>query len=140
MVQKTTTLLPNGCRLITLPGVQDERGFLTFAEGQNHIPFRIDRVFWIYGVPEGKERGGHAHRTCAEVVVPVAGAFTMVVDDGTLRVSVRLDSPQTGILIPAGVWCELKDFAPGTVCVVAASQAYDSEGYIHCYDEYMKQK
>ncbi len=113
--------LPRGCRIIEFPESADDRGALSFAEGAHQIPFQIERVFWIYGVPQGKTRGGHSHSESAEVVVPVNGAFSMLVDDGTHKAEVRMDSPRKGILIPPGVWCDLRDFAPGTVCVVFAS-------------------
>ena len=128
--------LPKGCRLIDLSVCRDERGCLSFAEGRKEIPFAIERVFWIYDVPEGAERGAHSHSECAEVVIPVCGAFDMMVDDGTTRATVHLDSPHRGILIPAGIWCQLSHFAPGTVCVVMASHPYNASGYTHDYDIY----
>lgn len=131
--------MPRGCRLIDLPERKDSRGCLSFAEGRKEIPFVIERVFWIYDVPEGAERGAHSHRECAEVVVPVCGAFDMMVDDGVTRTTVHLDSPCRGILIPAGVWCRLENFAPGTICVVMASHPYNAAGYVHDYSEYQGQ-
>ncbi|MDY5631838.1 MAG: FdtA/QdtA family cupin domain-containing protein [Bacteroidaceae bacterium] len=132
--------LPGGSRLIDIPIVSDSRGSLCFATNASEIPFPIQRVFWIYDVPTGEQRGGHSHRTCAEVVVAVKGRFTMTVDDGCSRCSVVLDSPSKGILIPAGLWCELSDFAPGTVVLVMASQAYDATGYINDYTLYKKER
>jgi WxcM-like, C-terminal. len=132
--------LPRGSRIIELPESVDDRGALSFAEGAHQIPFQIERVFWIYGVPEGKTRGGHSHSESAEVVIPVSGSFTMKVDDGTHKAAVRMDSPRKGILIPPGVWCELCDFAPGTVCVVFASHPYNASGYINNYSEYLTEQ
>lgn len=132
--------MPRGCRIIRFPESVDDRGALAFAEGAHQIPFQIERVFWIYGVPDGKTRGGHSHSESAEVVVPVSGAFTMVVDDGTRSIEVRMDSPRKGILIPPGVWCDLRDFAPGTVCVVFASHPYNASGYINDYSEYLTEQ
>ena len=128
--------LPRGCRLIDLPVHSDERGCLSLAEARREIPFAVERVFWIYDVPQGAERGAHSHCECAEVVVPVCGAFDMTVDDGTERTTVHLDSPCQGILIPPGLWCQLSGFAPDTVCVVMASHPYSAEGYTHDYAEY----
>ena len=128
--------LPRGCRLICLPEHRDKRGSLSIAEWGNGIPFAIERVFWIYDVPEGAERGAHSHNECAEVVIPVSGAFDMTLDDGTTQATVHLDSPHTGILIPAGVWCRLSGFAPGTVCVVLASHPFNATGYTHDYSIY----
>ena len=131
---------PEGCRLISIPSAGDQRGWLAFAEARSVVPFAIERVFWIYDVPAEARRGGHAHRTCAELVVPVSGAFTMVVDDGRCHRSVRMDNPCEGILVPAGVWCELIDFEPATVLVVMASQPYSAAGYVHDYQQYLQQR
>lgn len=128
--------LPRGCRLIDFRQCTDERGSLSVAEGRRQVPFAIERVFWIYDVPEGQSRGEHSHNECTEVVVPVHGAFDMMVDDGECRTTVHMDSPHQGILIPPGVWCRLQNFAPGTVCVVFASHPYNAAGYTHDYAEY----
>lgn len=128
--------LPRGCRLINLPEHRDNRGCLSIAEWGSGIPFPIERVFWIYDVPEGEERGAHSHNECAEVVVPVCGSFDMTLDDGAVQATVHLDSPHTGILVPAGVWCRLSGFAPGTVCVVLASHPFNAAGYVHDYATY----
>lgn len=128
--------MPRGCRLIHLPVHTDKRGSLSFAEAGGAIPFDIERVFWIYDVPQGEERGAHSHNECAEVVIPVQGEFNMTVDDGTTKCTVHMDSPHTGILIPPGIWCRLSDFAPGTICVVLASHPYNAAGYTHDYKEY----
>ena len=122
-------MMPKGVQLIQLPQNVDERGRLSYVEGCVHIPFPIKRVFWISDVPEGQMRGGHAHWTCHEVVFPVAGSFEIEVDDGTYARTFKMDDSSCGILIPAGVWCELRHFRPGTVCVVMASQEYDVSGY-----------
>jgi len=128
--------MPRGCRLITFQECSDARGSLAVGEARRQIPFVIERVFWIYGVPPGQSRGEHSHNECSEVIVPVAGAFDMVVDDGERRVTVRMDTPQRGILIPPAVWCRLENFAPGTVCVVFASHPYNASGYTNDYAEY----
>ena len=133
-------LLPRGCKIIEFPEQTDDRGALSFAEGAHHIPFQIERVFWIYGVPQGKTRGGHSHSESAEVVVPVSGGFNMMVSDGSLETIVRMDSPRKGILIPPGVWCDLRDFEPCTVCVVFASHPYNASGYINDYSEYLTEQ
>ena len=132
--------LPRGCKIIEFPEQTDDRGALSFAEGVHHIPFQIERVFWIYGVPDGKTRGGHSHSESAEVVVPVNGGFNMMVSDGAHQTIVRMDSPRKGILIPPGVWCDLRDFEPGTVCVVFASHPYNASGYINDYSEYLTEQ
>ena len=139
MIKDSTNSRFEGYPVVPIPSVWDDRGGLSFAEAERHVPFSIRRVFWIYGVPDGAVRGGHAHWTCAELIVPVAGAFTMVIDDGRERREIRMDSPDNGILVEPGVWCELRDFAPGSVLVVMASQAYDATGYVHDYAQYIKE-
>lgn len=140
MKNEITEEWPKGCRLLPLPEAADERGTLAFLEGGVQIPFPVKRVFWIYGVPDGKTRGGHAHDTCAEAIFPVAGAFTIELDDGCRRRRVRMNKPNVGVLVPAGIWCNLTDFAPETVCVVAASHPYDAQGYINRYEDYVKRR
>ncbi len=132
--------LPEGSYLINIPLATDSRGTLSFATVGHEIPFSVQRVFWIHDIPQDSKRGSHSHRTCSEVVVPVSGAFRMVVDDGRQRAEVWMDSPNQGILIPAGIWCELKDFEPGTVLLVMASQPYDASGYCHDYLQYIKDR
>ncbi|MCF0199563.1 MAG: FdtA/QdtA family cupin domain-containing protein [Bacteroidaceae bacterium] len=129
------------CQLIRIPSVSDERGCLSVVEdGGQAVPFAVRRVFWIYDVPGTSCRGSHAHRTCSEVVFPVTGGFTMLIDNGRERDVVRLDKANEGIYIPAGVWCELRDFDPGTALVCLASEPYDAAGYIHDYNQYLKEK
>ncbi len=133
-IEKT---MPAGCALLKGVSVVDERGVLTFVEGQA-LPFAIKRMFWITSVPEGKTRGGHAHRTCSEVVFAVRGSFCIHLSDGEKQVDFRIMSPEEGIVVPAGVWCDLSEFSADCVCVVVASQAYDPKGYINSYEEYLK--
>jgi dTDP-4-dehydrorhamnose 3,5-epimerase-like enzyme len=123
---------------LALPTRSDERGYLTFMEGERQVPFAIRRIYTIYGVAPGYNRGHHAHRTCRQVLLPVAGAVTVVMDDGKRKRSVRADWPGTGILIEPMVWHTLEDFAPGTVCVVLASHAYDEADYIRDFEEYKR--
>jgi len=130
------TTFPRGCRLIRFQECTDSRGSLSVGEARQQIPFVIERVFWIYDVPEGQTRGEHSHNECSEVIVPVCGAFDMVVDDGERRTTVHMNNPYTGILIPPSVWCRLENFAPGTVCVVFASHPYNASGYTNDYAEY----
>ena len=121
--------------LIDFPEVPDSRGCLSIAE-RSSLPFEVKRVFWIYDIAEGQTRGGHAHVSCEEVVIAVCGSFDMYVDDGKTSKEVRMDSPSKGIYIRKGVWCELLNFSPGTICVVMASEPYNPEGYINDYKEF----
>lgn len=121
--------------IIEFPEVVDDRGSLSIAEGYS-LPFDVKRVFWIYDIADGKTRGGHAHMSCEEVVIAVRGSYDMYVDDGKASKVVKMDRPTKGIYIKKGVWCELRNFAPGTICVVFASESYNSEGYINDYEEF----
>ena len=122
-------IMPHGVELLQVAQNVDERGSLCFMEVAAHLPFEIRRVFWISDVPTGKTRGGHAHWTCHEAIFSVSGSFEIEVDDGDVRRTFTLDRPWEGITVPAGVWCELRHFAPGSVCLVLASEAYDASGY-----------
>lgn len=133
-------IMPQGVSLLQLPQNVDKRGRLAFLEGKTHIPFEVKRVFWITEVPKGETRGGHAHWTCHEAVFPVAGSFEIEVDDGACARTFKMNDSSKGILIPAGVWCELRNFAPGTVCVVMASQEYDASGYAHERDAWRQMR
>ena len=125
------------CRLIGLPTVEDPRGSLTFAEAGRDIPFAIKRVYHLYGVPAGSERGGHAHRRLDQVLIAVAGAFDVVIDDGLEQRRVRLDDPRAGLRIPPGIWREMDTFTEGAVCVVLASELYEAADYMRDYEQFL---
>ena len=125
--------------LIEFPEHTDSRGSLSIAE-RALLPFEVCRVFWIYDIGVGKTRGGHAHRSCEEVVIPVSGSFEMFVDDGKSQKTYMMDSPRMGIYIKKNVWCELRKFAPGTICLVLASEEYNQEGYVNDYEEFISLK
>lgn len=119
----------------------DERGELTVAQGggENALPFSPQRVFWITNVPANGERGKHAHRTCWEALVAVKGSFVVKVDNGRDPVrTFTLDNPQTGLLIPPLVWCELSAFSSDAVCLCMASGIFDQEGYVSNYNDFLK--
>lgn len=116
----------------------DNRGSLCYAEWED-LPFVPKRLFWIHDVREGMSRGCHSHSDCEEVVFAVNGGFDIFVDNGRQQATIRVDNPQRGVYVGRNVWCELKNFAPGTVCVVVASVRYMKEGYVNEY-EVFKQK
>ncbi|MEA3135773.1 MAG: hypothetical protein QOC71_54 [Thermoplasmata archaeon] len=124
--------------MLKLPTHTDARGFLTFLEAKRHVPFEIKRIFTIYGVAPGYDRGHHAHHACRQVLIAVAGAVTVVLDDGVSVQKVRADDPSQGILIEPMVWHTLESFAPGTVCVVLASLPYDERDYIRDLAEFRR--
>jgi hypothetical protein len=125
------------CRLIELPRITDPRGNLTVAEGLRHVPFEIRRVYYLYDVPAGAERGGHAHKRLHQLLIAVAGSFEVVLDDGRERRAVRLNRPYWGLHIIPGIWRELDDFSAGSVCLVLASDVYDESDYYRDYARFL---
>jgi hypothetical protein len=128
----------DACRVIELPRIESVAGAITPVEGNAEIPFALERVFFIYDVVAGAERGGHAHRLLEQVYVAVMGSFRVVLDDGRERRSVDLRQPNVGLYVPTMVWSELVDFASGTIAVVLASRAYDESEYIRDYAEFKR--
>ena len=124
--------------LINLPKVVDPRGNLTFAEAVDNVPFSIKRAYWVYDVPAGESRGGHAHKRLQQLVIAVNGSFTVTLDDGKERRSVLLNHPWQGLLIDVNTWRTLDDFSSGAVCLVLASEHYEEDDYIYDYDEFLK--
>jgi len=126
-----------GCRIIALPKIVDARGNLSFIESNRHIPFEIQRVFYLYDVPGGETRAGHALKTCVQFLIAVSGSFEAVIDDGRNKQEYLLNLPYQGLLIPSLFWRELKNFSSGSVCLVLASQPYDESNYIRDYQEFI---
>ena len=126
----TTT---NDIRLIEIPKICDSRGNLSVIEG-NTIPFVSKRVYYLYDVPSGGERGGHAHKEQLELLIAVSGSFDVVLNDGSIEKIITLNKPNIGLLIPIGIWRELENFSSGSVCLVLASDEFDEEDYIRDYD------
>jgi hypothetical protein len=124
------------CERVTLPELVDERGRLIFAEVNRHIPFEVRRFFSIYGVSPGQERAGHAHRTNHQFITMLSGACTIVFDNGKELRTERLDAPSQGFYVPPLIWVTLKDFTPGAVCLVLASEVYDPKEYIRERSEF----
>ena len=125
-------------RVIEFPKICDPRGNLSFIESARHVPFSIKRVFYIYDVPGGETRGGHAHRECSIVLMAVAGSFDVRLTDGKEEMTVRLNRANKGVLIPPGVWDTMHDFTTGTVVVAICSREYEEEDYIRDYDEFIE--
>lgn len=126
-------------RLLALPKIEDSRGSLGFVEAGSCTPFEIRRVFFIYDVPSGAVRAGHALRTCDQMIVAVTGAFDVISDDGHQQIRRRLASADCGLFVPALTWLQLEDFTPGAVCLVFASEPYDEAGYVRDHDEFRRQ-
>jgi hypothetical protein len=125
-----------GCRIIDLERIQDPRGNLTFVEGGSHIPFEIRRVFYLYDVPGGESRGGHAHRELHQLIIAASGSFDVVVDDGVEQERFSLNRSYYGLHVPPMVWSHLENFSSGSVSLVLASLPYDEADYYRDYDEF----
>ena len=118
------------------PKFEDPRGNLTFAQSPELIPYKIERVYWLYDVPSDAERGGHAHRSNHETLIALAGSFSVELYDGFSTKRFTLNRPYQGLYIPAGIWRRLDDFASGSVCLVIASETYCAEEYIRDFEEF----
>jgi dTDP-4-dehydrorhamnose 3,5-epimerase-like enzyme len=123
-------------RVIELPRITDPRGNLTFIEGSNHVPFDIARVYYLYDVPGGETRGGHAHRRLEQLIIAMSGAFDVLLDDGREQRTVSLNRSYYGLYVPRMLWRELVNFSSGSVCAVLASRRYEPEDYYYDYDEF----
>ncbi len=124
------------CKLIMLPKIEDHRGNLTFVEGNQHIPFAIQRTYYLYDVPAGAERGGHAHRDLQQLIIAVAGSFDVLLDDGHQQRRITLNRPYIGLYVSTMIWRELDNFASGSVCLVLASTPYEESDYFRDYAEF----
>ena len=124
--------------LIAFPKITDPRGNLTVAQALTDVPFAIKRAYWVYDVPGGECRGGHAHKACKEVLIALSGSFHVTVDNGEERKTVLLNHPYQGLLIDTDVWRTLDDFSSGAVCLVLASEPFDEDDYIREYDDFLR--
>lgn len=122
------------CRVINLPRINDPRGNLTFVEGSRHVPFEIRRVYYLYDVPGGAERGGHAHKELQQLIIAMSGSFDVVIDDGKDRRRHHLNRSYYGLYVPAMIWRELDNFSSGSVCMVLASLPYEEGDYFRDYE------
>ena len=124
--------------LIDFPKITDPRGNLTVAQAFTDVPFAIQRAYWVYDVPGGECRGGHAHKLCKEVLIALSGSFHVTVDNGEEQKTVLLNHPYQGLLIDTDVWRTLDDFSSGAVCLVLASEPFDEDDYIREYDDFLR--
>jgi hypothetical protein len=124
------------CKLVDLPKITDPEGNLTPIEGGRHVPFEIKRVFYLYDVPGGATRAGHALKTCQQFIIAMSGSFDVMLDDGTDTKRYHLNRSYTGLYVPALIWRELENFSSGSVCTVLASEVYDEKSYYRDYEEF----
>lgn len=125
------------CKIIDLPKITDPRGNLTFVEGSHHIPFDIRRVYYLYDVPGGAERGGHAHIALHQLIIAMSGSFDVVLDDGQKKQRFHLNRSYFGLYVCPMVWRELDNFSSGSVCMVLASNIYEESDYYRDYKEFI---
>jgi len=126
------------CNLVELPKIADPRGNLTFVEAQRHIPFDIKRVFYLYDVPGGADRGGHALRSCHQFLIAMSGSFDVIVYDGKQNNRIHLNRSYYGLHLPPMIWREMDNFSSGSVCLALASEPYNEKDYFREYSEYLR--
>lgn len=126
----------NIVKLIQLPKFLDARGNLSFIEQENHIPFKIERTYWIYDVPGGEKRGGHAYKENEELIVALSGSFDVILDDGKEKKTFSLNRSYYGLYVPKGTWREMQNFSTNSLALILSSTKYDESDYIRDYDEF----
>ena len=126
------------CLFIELPKIADPRGNLTFIEGKRHVPFEIKRVFYLYDVPGGAIRAGHALKTCHQFLIAMSGSFDVILDDGYEKKRYHLNRSYYGLYIPPRIWREIDNFSSGSVCLALASELYDETDYYREYDLFLE--
>jgi hypothetical protein len=126
--------------LLDLPRVNNPAGNITAINNEAEIPFATERVYYLYDIPSGESRGGHAHKELQQLIVAASGSFTVVLDDGVNKKSVTLNRPDKGLYLIPGIWRELVDFSSGAICLVLASMKYEAEDYIREYQEFTQFK
>jgi hypothetical protein len=128
------------CSMIELPINHREKGNLTVVENTHEIPFDVRRIYFLYDVPAGESRGGHAHRKLRQLIVAASGSFDVILNDGKIRRIFTLNRPYQGLLVTPGIWRELDGFSSGSVCLVLASQEYDESDYLRDYNSFIEWK
>jgi hypothetical protein len=126
------------CSVIEFPKISNRAGNITPIHGQENIPFDIERIFYLYDIPGGADRGAHAHKKCHQVLVAASGSFEVILDDGRNIRKTTLNRPYFGLHIPPGIWAAEQDFSSGAICLVFASHRYDESDYLRDYEEFLK--
>lgn len=135
---EVTALNKMNAKIIELPKFLDRRGNLSFIEQFRHIPFEIKRSYWIYDVPGGESRGGHAYRQNEEFIVALSGAFDVILDDGKTKQTFTLNRSYYGLYLPKGIWREMTEFSTNSLALILGSQPYNPEDYIRDYNEFLE--
>ena len=126
------------CKIIELPKKLDKRGNLSFAEQLNQVPFEIKRTYWIYDVPGGETRGGHAYKENQELIIALSGSFDVILDDGKEKKVFSLNRSYYGLYVPQGMWRQMQNFSTNSLALVLASTPYSPADYMYDYDEFKK--
>ncbi|MDC0310504.1 FdtA/QdtA family cupin domain-containing protein [bacterium] len=126
------------CKIIKLPKIQDARGNLTFIENHTHIPFAIQRIYYLYDVPGGESRASHAHKSLHQLFIALSGSFDILLKDGSKTKKLTLNRSYVGLYVPPMIWRRLINFSSGSVCCVLASQKYDESDYYRDWNNYVK--
>ena len=128
------------CHVLSLSKIHNPAGNITIVEGEQNVPFNIRRVYYLYDIPGGESRGGHAHKELFQLIVAASGSFDVLLDDGTNKKIVKLNRPNYGLLVVPGIWRELFEFSSGSVCMVLASHKYDEIDYLREYSKFILYK
>lgn len=128
----------NEVKILNLPKIEDNRGNLTFIEGDNHIPFEIRRVYWIYDVPGGQTRGGHAFKEQKEFIVALSGSFDVIANDGKQEMTYSLNRSYYGLYVPNGLWRKMQNFSTNSLAMVLSSTEFSEKDYIRDYQQYLE--
>ncbi len=129
---------PDEYRMIDFPKLIDSRGSLSFIENKGLIPFEIRRVFYLYEIPIGASRGGHALKRCQQLLIAISGCFEIILDDGSMKLTRCLNRPDQGLYVPPMIWREMANFSPGAVCLALASEPFDAEDYYRSYADFIR--
>lgn len=124
------------CVILPLNKIHNRAGNITIVEGNNNVPFEIKRLYYLYDIPGGEDRGGHAHKELRQLIIAASGSFDVLLDDGTNKKIVTLNRPDYGLMIVPGIWRELMEFSSGAICLVLASEKYDEQDYIRDYESF----
>ena len=128
------------CVILPLNKIHNRAGNITIVEGQKNVPFDVKRIYYLYDIPGGEDRGGHAHKELRQLIVAASGSFDVLLDDGINKKIVTLNRPNYGLLVMPGIWRELMEFSSGAICLVLASAAYDENDYIRSSSEFLAMK